>query len=129
VITGIRQINIRVRDQQRARDFWTEKVGLHMVTERPMPDVPGKFWMEAAGESENTLMILQWPVMDEVEFFSGITFLCDDVRATVQELEEKGVEIVTPVQSAGFGRWATFRDVDGNLFVLRDALPAEEGAE
>jgi predicted enzyme related to lactoylglutathione lyase len=126
MITGIRGINIKVRDQQRAKEFWTEKVGLHVVSEAPMPDFPGKFWMETAPPSDNSKMILHWPIFDEVEFFSGITFLADDVRETVAELEAKGVEIVTPPISAGFGWWATFRDIDGNVFVVRDSKPAEE---
>ncbi len=126
MITGIRGINIKVRDQQRAKEFWTEKVGLHVVSEAPMPDFPGKFWMETAPESDNSKMILHWPIFDEVEFFSGITFLCDDVNETVAELEAKGVEIVTAPIPAKFGWWATFRDVDGNVFVVRDSKPPVE---
>jgi lactoylglutathione lyase len=121
MITGIRGVNIKVRDQQRARDFWTEKVGLHIVSAAPMPDFPGKYWMETAPESENSLMVLHWPVFDEVEFFSGITFVCDDMGSTVVEMEANGVEFVTPVTDAGFGSWATFKDLDGNVFVLREA--------
>jgi predicted enzyme related to lactoylglutathione lyase len=29
--------------------------------------------------------------------------MCDDVKATVKELESKGVEIVRPIQETGFG--------------------------
>ena len=128
MITAIRSVNVKVRDQQRARDFWVDQVGLHVVSEAPMPDFPGKFWMETAPESDNSLMVLHWPVFDEVEFFSGITFLCDDVQQTYAELSGRGVEFVTEPIHAKFGWWATFRDVDGNVYVLRGE-PAGVAAE
>jgi lactoylglutathione lyase len=120
MITGIRSVNIKVRDQRRARAFWADQVGLGVVSDVPMPDFPGKSWLEMAPGGSDTIMVMQWPVFAEVEYFSGITLLCDDVRATHAELSGKGVEFVTAPVAAKFGWWATFRDVDGNVYVLRE---------
>jgi predicted enzyme related to lactoylglutathione lyase len=35
--------------------------------------------------------------------------MCDDVKATVKELESKGVEIVRPIQETGFGLVTSIR--------------------
>jgi len=35
--------------------------------------------------------------------------MCDDVEATVAELETKGVEFVAPISDAGFGRMTRMR--------------------
>jgi catechol 2,3-dioxygenase-like lactoylglutathione lyase family enzyme len=120
VITGIRSVNVKVRDQQRARAFWVDAVGLRVVSDVPMPDFPGRSWLETAGAADDTLMVLHWPVFAEAEFFSGITFLCDDVQQTFAELSGNGVEFVAEPVHARFGWWATFRDLDGNVYVLRE---------
>lgn len=119
MITGIRGVNIKVRDQDRSASFWTEQVGLKVVSDVVMPDFAPRRWLETAGPSGNALMILHWPVFDEVEFFSGITFTCDDIHKTYEELTAKGVEFVSEPVLANFGWWASFRDPDGNVFVLR----------
>ena len=38
-----------------------------------------------------------------------ISFYCDDIRATVAELEAKGVEFVMPVEDQGWGLITRFR--------------------
>jgi predicted enzyme related to lactoylglutathione lyase len=38
-----------------------------------------------------------------------LSLMCDDVKATVKELESKGVEIVRPIQEAGFGLVTSIR--------------------
>jgi lactoylglutathione lyase len=121
MIKAIRGINIKVRDQDKAKEFWSEKVGLDVVSDTPMPDFLPKRWLETRGPEGGAQMILNWPVMDEVEWFSGITFLCDDVRETYAELTAKGVEFVTEPFQAKFGWWATFKDVDGNMFIIRES--------
>lgn len=44
--------------------------------------------------------------------------MCDDVRATVRELEGKGVEIVRPVEDQGFGLVTAIRLPDGESIGL-----------
>jgi lactoylglutathione lyase len=124
MITGIRSVNIKVRDQQRARAFWADQVGLGLVSDKPMPDFPGRSWLEMRPrDGAGPLLVMNWPVFAEVEFFSGITLLCDDVQRTYEEMSGKGVEFVTKPVKAPFGWWATFRDVDGNVHILREEPP------
>ena len=43
---------------------------------------------------------------------------CDDVEATHRQLSERGVDCDSPPQKQPWGTFATFRDPDGNRFVL-----------
>jgi predicted enzyme related to lactoylglutathione lyase len=44
--------------------------------------------------------------------------MCDDIRATVDELESKGVEFSTPVSDAGWGLLTSFKLPGGGEFGL-----------
>jgi uncharacterized glyoxalase superfamily protein PhnB len=50
-------------------------------------------------------------------FFNG-ALACDDVEATWRQLSERGVEFDSPPKKEHWGTFATFRDPDGNQFVL-----------
>jgi catechol 2,3-dioxygenase-like lactoylglutathione lyase family enzyme len=40
--------------------------------------------------------------------FHGISFYCDDIEATMAELQERGVEFGSPVKDLGWGLVTTF---------------------
>lgn len=44
--------------------------------------------------------------------------MCDDIEATVQELEAKGVRFVKPIESARFGRMASLQLPGGGQLAL-----------
>jgi lactoylglutathione lyase len=48
----------------------------------------------------------------------NITFVADDVEATVRILKDKGVEFVQEPQKADWVTAALFQDQDGNKFLL-----------
>jgi lactoylglutathione lyase len=48
----------------------------------------------------------------------NITFVADDVEATVRILKDKGVEFVQEPQKADWDTAAIFQDQDGNKFLL-----------
>jgi predicted enzyme related to lactoylglutathione lyase len=50
--------------------------------------------------------------------FSSVSFFCDNVDKTYQELTAKGVEFTGPPKKADWGTSAIFKDLDGNMFVL-----------
>jgi lactoylglutathione lyase len=49
-----------------------------------------------------------------VPFTPGLVFACDDIRATWRELAGRGVEFTEEPSEQPWGRWAQFRDPDGN---------------
>ena len=117
MITHLKFAGVACRDQDAAVKFWTEKIGLRVVTDQPMG---GQRWIELAIHNSQTGLVLFTPEGHEDRigtFFNG-SLACDNVEATYRQLSERGVEFVEPPTAQPWGTFAKFRDPDGNIFVL-----------
>ena len=117
MITHLKFAGVPVRDQERALKFWTETMGLRVVTDQQLGN---QRWIELAIRSSETRIVLFTPEGHEDRvgtFFNG-SFACDDVEATHRQLSERGVEFVKPPAKQPWGTFAIFKDPDGNQFVL-----------
>ena len=114
----IKFVSIPVRDQQQALEFWTEKVGFQIATDRPFG--PGIRWIELKIPGAQTGLVLFTPPGQESRIgqFQNISFHCDDVEKTHAELSAKGVEFLQGPKKESWGTSAIFTDPDGNTFVL-----------
>lgn len=114
----IKFVSIPVRDQDRALRFWTEKVGMQVVTDQPMG--PGLRWIELKIPGAQTGVALFTPPgqEDRIGTFANISFACDDVEKAYAELVARGVEFEQAPKKESWGTSAIFRDPDGNSFVL-----------
>lgn len=118
MITHVKFVSIPTRDQDRALEFWTRNVGLTLATDQPFSDT--QRWIELAVGDSVTRFVLFTPEGQEDRigsFFNG-ALACDDVEATHRQLSERGVEFEGPPQKQPWGTFATFKDPDGNRFVL-----------
>jgi lactoylglutathione lyase len=121
VIRKVRSAGIYVKDQERARDFWTEKLGFELVMDAPMHDAPGASrWLEVRAPGDDMLLVLFTPEgqADRIGGFSNVIFECADVEATYRELTERGVEFKDTPRKEPWGWWAAFNDPDGNHYGL-----------
>jgi catechol 2,3-dioxygenase-like lactoylglutathione lyase family enzyme len=123
---------IPVQDLERARRFYSEKLGLEASEERPggllYEFANGEFALfESAGTAPGTFTQMGW--------------LVDDIEATVADLRARGVvfeevdvpglrtvdgiaEIEGQYPSKGTGeRGAWFRDSEGNLLGIGEVIP------
>jgi catechol 2,3-dioxygenase-like lactoylglutathione lyase family enzyme len=118
MITAIKFVSIPVRDQDRALDFYTSKLGFRVLTDQPFSGT--QRWIELGIPRAETRVVLFTPDghEDRIGTFSGVTFLADDVEATYQVLTSRGVEFVQPPEKADWGTAAILKDPDGNQFVL-----------
>jgi len=57
---------------------------------------------------------------NRVGSFMNMSFTCDDLEKTYQELKKRGVEFENPPKQEPWGKFAIFRDSEGNRFVLGD---------
>jgi catechol 2,3-dioxygenase-like lactoylglutathione lyase family enzyme len=118
MIKGIKFASIPVADQDRALEFYTQKLGCRIITDQPFNDT--QRWIELGFSGADTSLVLF--TMDEHKDRIGtpghVTFWADDVMKTYQELKAKGVEFVTEAQKADWGSFAIFKDSEGNQFVL-----------
>ncbi len=63
MIRKISTVAVYVEDQQKAKEFWTKKVGFEVMAEHPMG--PNAFWLEVApAGSESHLVIYPKSMME-----------------------------------------------------------------
>jgi predicted enzyme related to lactoylglutathione lyase len=121
MLKRIKFVGVPVRDQDRALEFWTVKMGLTIGTDQPMGD--GQRWIELRIPGGQTGISLFTPPGHEARIgtFQGISFQTDDVERTYEALRERGVEFVQPPRKEPWGTSAIFQDSEGNSFVLGDS--------
>ena len=116
MIKSIKFTSISVRDQDAAIDFYTKKLGFIILTDQPFSDK--QRWIELGIPGAQTGLVLFNPDGARIGAFTGISFQCDDVRQTYDQLTAYGVEFVAPPKTESWGTSAVFKDPDGNQFVL-----------
>jgi predicted enzyme related to lactoylglutathione lyase len=118
MINHIKLISIPVREQARALDFYTEKLGFTIITDQPMDKK--QRWIELRIPKAETRLSLFTPPghEDRVGSFTGISFDCEDIDATYAELSARGVPFEGPPRKEPWGTFAKFKDSEGNSFVL-----------
>ena len=118
MIKHIKFISIPVADQNRALDFYTEKLGFTIITDQPFDEKHR--WIELRVPKAATRVVLFTMDGDEKRIGSMMpaTFACDDIEKTYEELSARGVEFMGAPQKQHWGSYAMFKDSEGNRFVL-----------
>jgi catechol 2,3-dioxygenase-like lactoylglutathione lyase family enzyme len=121
VISQVQKVTVPVRDQDRALDFYRDKLGCTVTRDVPMG--PGARWLEVAlpGGGPNLVLFTPPGLESRIGQFTGIVLTAPDVWKTCEELAAKGVEFAEPPARRDWGGvMALFKDADGNTFVLHD---------
>lgn len=122
MISHAKTIGVPVRDQQKAVEFYTEKLGF--VVRRDEPMGTELRWLEVGPKGAETCIAPFTPAFlpeaeSRIGTFTGIVFSCGDAEATYRELAARGVEFSQqPRRESWGGVSATFLDQDGNTFVI-----------
>ncbi|HEY2477836.1 MAG TPA: VOC family protein [Solirubrobacterales bacterium] len=118
-VDKVTTVMVPVADQDRAIEFYTEKMGFEKRADIPFGD--GNRWVEVAPAGAATTVALVQPMEGEgtgVE--SRIAFRSTDIDADHAALRERGVEVDPEVMRMGgpVPPMFFFRDVDGNRLLL-----------
>ena len=118
MVRGIKFVGIPVRNQDVSLKFYTEALGLKVVTDQPFTDK--QRWIELLIPGAETGVALFTPEGHEnrIGEFQSIAFWCDDVFATAKVLKSKGVTFAQEPKNEPWGSIAVFKDTDGNQFAL-----------
>jgi catechol 2,3-dioxygenase-like lactoylglutathione lyase family enzyme len=106
MIKQIKFVSIPVADQNRALDFYTDKLGFTIITDQPFDEK--QRWIELRVPKAETRVVLFTMEGDEKRVGSMMP-------AT---LKKRGVEFEGPPQKQPWGKYAMFKDSEGNRFVI-----------
>ena len=124
MISTIATVSVFVEDQDRAKAFYTEKLGFQLINDSEMFPGSGMRWITVAPAgcpTELTLfpMGVQWEhyreAMGKPQCF---TLHRDDITETYRELTAKGVQFLGEPQAQDWGSFAMLVDSEGNQIVL-----------
>ena len=118
MIRGIKFVGIPVRNQDVALKFYTEAMGMKVMTDQPF--TPQQRWIELMIPGADTGVALFTPEGHEKRIgeHQSISFWCDDVFATADAMKKKGVMFTKEPTTEPWGSVAVFKDADGNQLVL-----------
>lgn len=124
MITNIATVTVFVEDQDRAKAFYTEKLGFELLKDSEMFPGTGIRWLTVAPKgcaTELTLFPMGEPqahyrqAMGKPQCF---TLHCDDLMETCRELRAKGLRFLGEPQAQDWGSFAMLIDSEGNQIVL-----------
>jgi catechol 2,3-dioxygenase-like lactoylglutathione lyase family enzyme len=130
MIKGIAITTVWVLDQDRAKEFYTEKLGFEVRTDMTMGE-GGMRWLTVGAKEqpdvELTLMVPGPPGLDPESaeamkklISKGVlgagVLATDDIHADYEALKARGVEFLQEPQERPYGIEAIFRDDSGNWF-------------
>lgn len=122
MITNISRVTLFVNDQQKAREFWVNKMGFHVVNELKMEQ--GK-WLEVAPPNSAVRFVLYDKELMKKQNPQAIithpslilsTLHLGNTRKTLKERDVEVEDIIT----MPYGSMCTFYDPDGNAYLLRE---------
>jgi catechol 2,3-dioxygenase-like lactoylglutathione lyase family enzyme len=130
MLKQLTHVNQWVHDQDEALACYTEKLGLELRDDVTVPELGNFRWLTVGVSGQPdvaiTLMAVPGPPVFDAETQAqlralvakgaagGLFFAADDVRATYEELKERGVEFQQEPTKQPYGIDAGFRDPSGN---------------
>jgi predicted enzyme related to lactoylglutathione lyase len=128
MIERVSHVTVLVRDCDEALEFYTKKLGFDKVEDAKMPS--GDRWLTVSPKAgRDVQIVLQQPgkatfgdrtdeMLRRVGQGTTWAFKVDDCKKTCDELEKKGVKILSPPHDLGFAIEAIFADLYGNAYIL-----------
>jgi predicted enzyme related to lactoylglutathione lyase len=118
MIKAIKFVSVPVSDQDRALAFYTTKLGFRILTDQQFNEKQRWIELSIPGAESGVVLFTPDGQQDRIGTFSAISFQCDDVQRTYDELSARGVEFTTPPTKQPWGTYTIFKDPDGNQFVM-----------
>ncbi len=114
-----------VNDQDRAKEFYTKKLGWEVRDDALMGE--NMRWLTVVPPSAQTAVVLakgfaEWSA-EKVGGESGLALEVDDVFKTAEQWKKNGVEFTAGPSVEFFGGWAIFKNSEGNEIGLHSEAP------
>ncbi|HTR54737.1 MAG TPA: VOC family protein [Kofleriaceae bacterium] len=133
MITKLTHTTVYVLDQDRAKDFYCNKLGLECRDDARMGDFR---WLTVGPKTQPDVRIVLMPIkaspmlkedhaaalrkLVEAGALGGGVLATDNLRRDYEELKAKGVEFAKPPTEEPYGFAAVFKDDSGNYFSFNE---------
>src|SRR5271155_1217045 len=122
-ISHVQLFSVPVTDQDVARDFYVDTLGLELTSDTDMG--PGVRWVQVRPRgSPTSLTLVTWFPTMSAGSLKGTVLESDALEDDIAALRRKGVSI-GEIETAPWGRWVAFDDPDGNGIVLQETAPPQ----
>jgi len=111
-------ISIPVKDQQKAKEFYMDKLGFSLIIEAPMSETSKWVQLGLPG-TETSITLVDWYKDMQPGGIDGLVVATDNIDEEVEQLQAKGVEM-GKIDPTPWGKFCSFKDIDGNGWVLHE---------
>lgn len=117
-IVSFEIISVPVSDQQRSKLFYQEILGFNLLREECMGPSGGK-WIQLAPQGcITTIALVTWFDSMKPDGLQGVMLNSSDIDGDHRLLSSRGLQLST-IEQQPWGRYAMFKDPDGNGWILR----------
>jgi lactoylglutathione lyase len=123
-INKVGTVCVFVSDQDRAKAFYTEKLGLELRDDRPLYPGATSRWVAVAPPGAQTDLILYRPDQNWDHYrqvvgkSQALTLDVTDLVQLAADLKARGVKFVQEPDAQPWGTFATIEDSEGNHILL-----------
>ncbi len=116
MFTKVGTINVAVSNQDKALDFYVNKLGFEKIDDQPMSET--ERWLEVAppGAQTHITLGLRGQSGGDKSGFTGYVLHTDNIEETCKTLKARDVTISKELATEPWGKWAEITDPDGNVF-------------
>lgn len=127
MIKKVSTVSVFVADQQRAKTFYTEKLGMKLLVEAPLYPGSDRKWIEVAPAGAETNINLYQTDENDHDWghYAGtigkpqcLTMLATELEGLAEELRSKGVTILHEPVAESWGNWMSIEDSEGNTLIV-----------
>lgn len=124
MINRVGTVSIFVEDQDRAKAFYTEKLGMECTADNEMFPGAGARWLSVLPPGAETEIVLykfdeNWEHYRETFGKSqSLTLQCEDIDETYRVYKERGVKFLGEPETQFWGRFVMMEDSEGNTLIL-----------
>ena len=113
-------VSVPVADQQRSKVFYQEILGFDLLREESMGPSGGKWIQLAPPGCTTTIALVTWFDTMKPGGLQGVMLNSSDIDGDHRLLSSRGLQL-SGIEQQPWGRYAIFKDPDGNGWILRQA--------
>ena len=124
MIRRVGTVSIFVDDQDRAKAFYTEKLGMECSADNELWPGADSRWLSVKPPGAETEIVLykfdeNWEhYRSTFQQSQSLTLQCDDINETYRLYKERGVEFLGEPETQFWGTFVMLKDCEGNTLIL-----------